>query len=1024
MKFPAIGLLFILLLLLDCLEVAAQPEWKKKYDDPKAIRGMFQNPPMFYAPHTFWFWDDTIRNENFAASMAEEMAKQRLNPGYVHPRSSMERLNSKYPSLPYEQYLEEPWFSSFGNTLDKAKKYGLTLGYCDDYDWPSGQAAGRVLKQHPELEAKYLDLKRHEIKGKSTVKYDSIDFAIAAKLFDGKIDASTLRLIGEGNSVTWTAPDGDWVVYTYKKKFHSGVDGGRVNYLDPKLMKVFIPIVHEKYARRFSNDMGKSIPGVFVDNEGDYGWQMAWSEYLAERYSEIKNRDIRLWLPLLTEKDKDGLFVKARYDWFDVISDVYIECFFEPLVNWLKKYNMYYISNLWEESLLLQTAAVGDLMRVNRAVTMPGTDCLLMRSQEVHDFKEVQTVAELEDRPFMSEIMGVAGWVQTPEMLKMTINSITSFGVNHVVPHGIYLNRRIETNPYPADWFTENPYWPYLHNWTDFSRRASFVTRQSELVADVLLVNPLESIWACAEGMFSHESLENRADWGELPRKINQVYSDAMQQMNANNIDFLIADRYYLGKGMVESDNKITRLVINDHRFSALVLPPTTIISHFTSNKILEFAKAGGVVVILGELPKGSPENGEKDPRIIQQMDTLRQLPTVVDLASENDRMKKFVSVLNERIAPQIRLENSGRLYTAHRKIADKDFYWFANNADTIRNFSAWLRDGSGTAEVWNCETGEITAVVSTKEQGYNKVMLSLQPYEAYWLVFNTEGKTPVKVRADKRPVKEVILNGEWQLAYPASDTIYRTSAKALFSEDEVLQEAKVKPGVNDSAWKYSSFIFEPSRDASQLSDMETKLTHSYWRIIIPAGSKAVIFPADMPKADIWIDGKKARPSDRSLDLPNDAHLLSFAIQKGGDKLPGSPLKFVIGDTIKRHLQNWYQYGLDQYTGYVDYETTIKTDVAGSKVSIDLGNVKYMAEVFVNDRSVGSHLWPPFLFDISSGLKKGQNKIRVRIGNLMVSELWMRDDMRQLRTWGWTGTPYYDDFDAGLIGPVKLLIAQ
>jgi hypothetical protein len=117
-----------------------------------------------------------------------------------------------------------------------------------------------------------------------------------------------------------------------------------------------------------------------------------------------------------------------------------------------------------------------------------------MKSQDVHDFKEVQTIAELEDRPLMSEIMGVAGWEQTPEMMKMTINSITSFGVNHVVPHGINVNRKIETDPYPPDWFTENPYWPYLHYWTGFSRRAAFVTRQSKLVADVLLINPLESI--------------------------------------------------------------------------------------------------------------------------------------------------------------------------------------------------------------------------------------------------------------------------------------------------------------------------------------------------------------------------------------------------------------------------------------------------------------------------------------------------------------------------------------------------
>ena len=90
-------------------------------------------------------------------------------------------------------------------------------------------------------------------------------------------------------------------------------------------------------------------------------------------------------------------------------------------------------------------------------------------------------------------------------MMKMTINSITSFGVNHVVAHGINLNRRLETIPFPADWFTENPYWPYLHYWTDFATRAAFVTRQSKLVADVLLINPKESAWALTEDYFSNE---------------------------------------------------------------------------------------------------------------------------------------------------------------------------------------------------------------------------------------------------------------------------------------------------------------------------------------------------------------------------------------------------------------------------------------------------------------------------------------------------------------------------------------
>ena len=163
-----------------------------------------------------------------------------------------------------------------------------------------------------------------------------------------------------------------------------------------------------------------------------------------------------------------------------------------------------------------------------------------MNIYHVHDFKEVQSVAEFEGRPFMSEIMGVAGWIQSPEMMKMTINSVTSFGVNHVVPHGIYMNRKLETIPFPSDWFTGNPYWNYLSQWTDFARRAAFITRQSSLVADVLLVHPIETAWSFSENYFSEEKGVQNAPWDPRVVETDQVYSDAMRKMNQENIDFLI----------------------------------------------------------------------------------------------------------------------------------------------------------------------------------------------------------------------------------------------------------------------------------------------------------------------------------------------------------------------------------------------------------------------------------------------------------------------------------------------------
>ncbi|MEN6323627.1 MAG: glycosyl hydrolase [Proteiniphilum sp.] len=873
---------------------------------------------------------------------------------------------------------------------------------------------------HPELEAKYLEWKRYEIRGNSNFESDSLDFAVAGKITDNGIDASSLKIIGEGGPLNWEVPEGSWVVYTYKIKHHPGFDGGEVNYLDPKLMEVFIPLVHGQYEKYFGNDLGKTIPGVFVDNEGDFGWQMAWSEYFAKRYKEIKKQDIRLWLPLLTEQDKDGLFAKARCDWFEVVSDVYAECFFDPMVDWLKQHNMYYISNLWEESLWLQTRCVGNLMRVTRAVSMPGNDCLQMKSQKVHDFKEVQSVAEFEDRPFMSEIMGVAGWRQTPQMMKMTINSITSFGVTHAVAHGINLNRRLETIPFPADWYTENPYWPYLHYWTDFARRAAFVTRQSKLVADVLIMNPQETAWALTEDYFSNGRTRK---WDKLVFEADSIYSGAMETMNKNNIDFLIADTYYMNAGTVIEKNNSAKITIKDHEFSAIVLPPVCIISQAVSSKILEFAKRKGVVIILGELPKGSTEKGMKDELITQQMNELKKQPNVIDLATDKDRLNKLMTSLNSKIEPQIRLKNSGRLYTAHRKLGNNDLYWLSNNTDTLRNFTAWLKEGEGAVEIWDCETGSIKPVSSAKDNGYNKLDLTLQPYEGYWVVYNPNRKIRKMPKHSQISVKEIIIDNKWTLSYPEKDTIYKTTAKILDTANEEINEEYMQPGFDDSKWKYY-------RENLQLFRRDTikpprLKDYLYWRTQIPVGTKSIIFPSGVIGTDIWIDGKKEHLTSVQIEVPDGAKLLSFYIPS--QKLKAAltvPFKFRVGRKENCTLQSWYKYGLQQYTGYIDYETKINIEKGNSGVSVDLGNVKYMAEVFVNGKSVGARLWPPYVFNLSKELKPGDNTIKVRIGNLMVGEIWIKEDLGKLRDWGWDGTPDFDKYDAGLFGPVKLLLTK
>ncbi|NLP09517.1 hypothetical protein GX408_03865 [bacterium] len=1166
--FSRAALLLCLLGILPYRGFSAQ-EWQKKYTAVET-RAHFHQPPRWFAPHAFWFWDAPL-NVDSAASMAQEMTRQGLNPGYAHPRHSGD-LSSRYPSLPLEQWLSPLWFASFGAALQKAAEAGMTLGYCDEYWWPSGQAFDRVLKAHPELEAKSLQWSRMEVTGPMEVSLPPAAFYVAGKRDNqNRLLSETLMLIEQNANATWHAPAGRWTLYGYSTYHHPGADGGRVNYLDPKLMEVFIPIAHQPYADHFPDHLGKTIPGVFVDNEGDYGWKMAWSDYLPKRYQEIKGRDLRLWLPLLTEKDAEGLWVKARYDWFDVVSDIYEKHYIGRMSDWLAKKGMYCISNLWEESLMLQTRAVGDFMRMQRSVTMPGTDCLEMKSQQVHDFKETQSVCEFEDRPAMSELMGVAGWEQTPKQMKMTLNSVTAWGVTHTVPHGINLNRRLETIPYPADWFTENPYWRYLHLWTDFARRASFVNRQGRLVADILLFNPLESVWALSEGYFTGDTDH---EWPDQVLHIDQTYSAAMEALSQAHLDFLIADAFYLNQATVQTKTRQKPVLrIGEHTFSVLVLPPLFILSRSCAEKIAAFGRAGGVIVLLGELPAASPEIGAYDPVIQEKMKNLRSSPTVINLAEEPNPCGRLTRAVSRTIEPDvIATSDEGPLLVAHRKIDGSHFYWIANQVDKTRYVRLSLRDASGGAEIWDCESGAITPAAGAREKNRSILQLKLEPLQAFWLAFDRRTK---KISPASKPftASTIPVTGPWQLSFPETDTVQVSSAITLISQEphvaDILPPAfNINQGMRrsivgptrvydrwhatllyipdpESRWFFryrftlkdrvesalvninadnrvhfwvNGIAVYPGAHADQLADadvhtidmllkkgeniiavqVDNRLGHGYlvmqgtiqmangecidiqtdetwrqnrtaavgwqelnfndsawpaaqkaskeiqqaglsslrhpqraiaknarliWSIPVPPGATEVTMPGLSSSAQVWLDGQMVKVENNRLELPGEAKKLIIRLPGAGSGLSDA-MKFICPNSTTRDLDSWQNMGLSRFTGFIDYQTEITLANKPVQAVLDLGRVLHMAEVWINGVKAGERLWPPFRFDCSKAFLPGNNRIKVRVGNLMVNAMGLQDDLGKLRLWGWRGIPPDSCFDAGLFGPVQLQLGE
>ena len=96
----------------------------------------------------------------------------------------------------------------------------------------------------------------------------------------------------------------------------------------------------------------------------------------------------------------------------------------------------------------------------------------------------------------------------------------------------------------------------------------------------------------------------------------------------------------------------------------------------------------------------------------------------------------------------------------------------------------------------------------------------------------------------------------------------------------------------------------------------------------------------------------------------------------------------------------------------------LKEKTPGTRYSLDLGEVCYVAEVLVNGKSAGKRIWMPYTFNIADYLQSGENVLEIRV---KVS------DYNAKARLGRDGNPYYETLANGgriangLLGPVQVL---
>jgi hypothetical protein len=127
--------------------------------------------------------------------------------------------------------------------------------------------------------------------------------------------------------------------------------------------------------------------------------------------------------------------------------------------------------------------------------------------------------------------------------------------------------------------------------------------------------------------------------------------------------------------------------------------------------------------------------------------------------------------------------------------------------------------------------------------------------------------------------------------------------------------------------------------------------------------------------------------------------------------------------------------GVKYFSGIASYHNTFDLSLdpiaPGQRIVLDLGEVRFVAEVYVNGQSLGILWKPPFQIEITDAMRTGTNQLVVEVANTWSNRLvgdaqspdgpkFCRTNIDRSLTWQipWKDTPL---LPSGLLGPIRLI---
>ena len=283
------------------------------------------------------------------------------------------------------EYLSEEWFDTCRIFFEEGKRLGFTSFWLyDEFNWPSGQCDGKIMKENPDYALHYLQ-------------------------------------VLEQNGT-----------YTIRE----GKNPNRPNVLNPEAMRSFLRSTHEKYAEQFGELFGTLIKGIFSDETpSEERLRIACYPGLKEEYAELTGNNLEQDLVFCLKNHCDPFWQPAVRK---LLGRQFRKAFMQPIRDWCSAHGLFLTGHLMDESSPAGAlSASGRPLEIIDTFSLPGMDEIFTRRHmEDTEWLTLGTVEHgirRNGNGGLAELFALGPCDMPIGRMKKMIRTVSMFGVDHYV---------------------------------------------------------------------------------------------------------------------------------------------------------------------------------------------------------------------------------------------------------------------------------------------------------------------------------------------------------------------------------------------------------------------------------------------------------------------------------------------------------------------------------------------------------------------------------------------------------------